>query len=76
MTEVGDTIIFTVPRDMIGKLMGEDTMALDTQDGNKLGLNIVEIEPTQDEDTGDPDLTITAIVTYVGEVTGEEDTLG
>jgi len=72
--DVGDTIMFTVPRGMIGKLL-EGGVALDTPEG-KFGLNIMEIEPSIDEDTKEPDLTVTAIITYIGEVTGEEEIVG
>lgn len=66
MTEIGDTIVFSVPRDMLGRLMKGD-MALDTQDGIKLGFDVQEIEPSEDEDTRELNLVVTAVVTHIDE---------
>jgi hypothetical protein len=75
MTEAGDTIVFTVPRDKLRRLMSGG-IALDSEDGYKLGLDIQEITPSFDDDTGEPDLTVTAIVTYVDKISGDEIKLG
>ena len=61
--EVGDTVVFRAPHEMISRLLHGD-LALDADNGVKIGVDVREITPT------DEGLEVVAVVVWVGD--GEE----